>query len=273
MDPHVHYSSKKSELASLFSAISNYPIECINLISDRNPGKQWIKDVEEFGQIGEKVIPYYMLDLTSGAADQVQQAYDLGFWGLKFIAPSFAYDDPIYIDILSRAQDLGMPCLFHTGVFGFTDYANKVGTGMSLMRADMLDTLAHRYPDLLIQGAHIGNPNVFEAIRAAQYSPNLKWDTCGGIRHILMADPIRLYAAMNHLPGAWDDIMWATDTATGYFKPEYAEGWPSFYEYMLASWQRILAGFPIKPTSDQLDKYFYLNARGWVDRVIEKRKK
>jgi hypothetical protein len=78
---------------------------------------------------------------------------------------------------------------------------------------------------------------------------------------------------MHGLPGAWDCVAWATDTTTGTFAPEHADGWPSQYEYQLAIWERILAGLPQKPTGEQLDKFFYGNARAWIDRAKDKRKR
>jgi len=273
IDPHVHYDDNPADLEVLFQVVDQYKVECITIISTTSPGKECIKALGAHGKIGERIFPYYRLNLCTGGADQVQRAYDLGFWGIKFITAKYAYDDPIYDPILRRGQELGMPCLFHTGVMSGSEERRVAGSGMSLMRADMLDTLAWRYPELLIQGAHLGNPDVATAFRACQYSPNLIWDASGGIRHLLIADPILLYASMNHLPQAWDYMMWSTDTVSGKFPPEFADGWPNQFEYQLALWQRILAGLPVKPTAEQLDKFFYGNARKWFDRIIEKRQK
>lgn len=273
MDLHVHYRGKPESLESLFPILDRYNVDCIHLIFGPKADAGQIKEAEKHGKVGERFIPFYWLDLNSGDADQVDRAYDQGFWGLKFICPKYAYDDHIYDPILARGQELGMPCLFHTGVLGRSPLKLEAGCGMSLMRADMLDTLVNRYPDLLIQGAHLGNPDVATAIRASQYSPNMIWDACGGIRHLLMGNPMLLYGAIYNVPEAFNYFAWATDGTNGLFPPEWADGWPTHYEYQLCYWQRILASLPVAPTTEQLDRFFHGNAREWVDRIIANRKK
>ena len=65
--------------------------------------------------------------------------------------------------------------------------------------------------------------------------------------------------------------MWATDTTTGFFRPEVSDGWPTQYEYQLAYWQDILSRFPTSPTSEQLDGFFHGNAKRWLERIKENR--
>ncbi|MCX7804287.1 MAG: amidohydrolase family protein [Planctomycetota bacterium] len=271
IDLHVHYRGDPKTLDILFPLLDRYRVECIHLIFDRGAGKDDLRRAGTYGKIGERIIPFFRLDLRTGDSDQVRRARDLGFWGLKFIHPRYPYDDRVYDPILSLAQDYGMPCLFHTGVLGRSEHKIEAGCGMSLMRADMLDTLANRYPDLLIQGAHLGNPDVAAAFRASQCSPNLIWDASGGIRHLLQGDPRLLYACMYGLPDAWTCFAWSTDTTTAVFPPEYADGWPNQIEYQICYWQRIFAQLPVKPGTADLDRFFYGNARAWIDRIVAKR--
>ncbi|MFH1023517.1 MAG: amidohydrolase family protein [Planctomycetota bacterium] len=270
MDPHVHSDGDPRRLETLRTVMDRHRVEGVNLISPKGAGRAWLRRAATLGPIGTRVIPFYWLDLANPRASQVTRAYDLGFWGLKFIAPVTAYDDRFHEPLLARAEALGMPCLFHVGVLGGS--RGSPGTGMSLMRADMLDTIAGRHPDLIVQGAHLGNPDVVTAFRATQYSPRLMWDASGGIRFLLRADPRFLHAAMHGLPNAWDVVMWATDTVTGVFSPEYADGWRDQYDYQLAFWQRILAGLPVTPSPEQLDRFFYGNAKRRHDEIRRRRK-
>lgn len=272
IDPHVHYSGNKAALATLAGVLRDYRVETVFLISGGNAEKPWFKDVEEHFVVGQSVIPFYWLDLRSNNPDQVQKAYDLGFWGLKFIGPSHAYDDRFYDPLFARAQALRMPILFHTGLLGKGPSALASGTGMSLMRPDTLDTIASRFPELLLQGAHLGSPYIAEAVCTTIYSPNLMWDLSGGCRHLLQVNPLLLAAPINGRPGIWKKFMWSTDTASGVFSPEHADGWPTQYEYQLATWQRILANLPVPPTTEELDGFFYGNARRRLDEIRAQRR-
>ncbi len=214
--------------------------------------------------IGSRSVPYYKLDLQSNDPAQIDRAYDLGFWGLKWINNTVAYDDPFFAPLLRRAQEKRMPCLFHVGVLVG---ARGLGAGMSLMRADMLDTLAKRYPDLLIQGAHLGCPNIEEAIWGSEMNENLVWDCSGGCRFHCEANPYLLHSAVHRRARAWKSIMFGSDTTQGLYPPEWADGWPSQIEHRIAEWQRVLSALPIPPTTEQLDNFFYGNARRWLDRI------
>jgi len=274
LDPHVHCPDKPQDFKSLATVLDDYRVESINLIFWNHQMVEWkkVRTGRLLGKIGERVIPYYGLDLNNNKKSQVDKAYDLGFWGLKFICSSHSYDDHFYDPIYARAEELGMPCLFHTGVLGTGVDKLRAGTGMSLMRADSLDTIATRFPKLLIQGAHLGNPEIFTPFRVSQYATNVQWDVCGGCRFLLVAAPELLHASMNGMKNAWDQITWASDTASGVFPPEWADGWKSQYEYHLCFWQKILSLLPVPPTTEQLDKFFYGNAKRRTDEVRALRK-
>lgn len=110
---------------------------------------------------------------TPDPADQVDRLKEMGFTGLKFIRPYYAYDDERYFPLYERAQALGMPILFHTGflVIRESDRANKVS--QDKMRAIRLDTLGRAFPELRMMMAHLGNP---------EYDVGL--DICRCFKHI-----------------------------------------------------------------------------------------
>ena len=265
IDTHIHYGGDPKDLAMLVEACRVSRIETMFVIDwnlvDRKP---WLRQVDDALGIGRGAIPFCKLNLQSNDPAQVDRAYDLGFWGLKWIGNSVAYDDRFFDPLLVRAQERHMACLFHTGVLSG---GQQTGSGMSLMRADQLDTVAKRYPGLLIQGAHLGCPNIDEAIWGSEFCDNLIWDCCGGCRFHCDANPYVLHSAMHRRTRAWKSITFATDSTQGMYPPEWADGWSSRIDHRLAEWQKILAALPMPPTSEQLDDLFYGNARRWVDRI------
>jgi len=46
----------------------------------------------------------------------VDELKDQGFAGLKFTVPTDRYSSPEFHPCYARASELGMPCLFHTGI-------------------------------------------------------------------------------------------------------------------------------------------------------------
>jgi len=271
IDPHVHYRGRIDDLETLANVFERYHVECMFLICGRDAGPQWLREVDRYFTIGQQVIPFYRIDMKQSDPQGVRAAYDMGFWGIKCIGPSCAYDDHFYDPVYAEAQQLGMPMLFHTGLLAKSGADPETGTGMSLMRADSLDTIAARFPELLIQGAHLGNPEIASAILSSVYSDNVIWDASGGCRHLLRVDPKILAAPLCGRAQLWDRIMFATDTASGVFSPEHADGWPTVYEYQLAFWQDILSRMPEPPNSEQLDGFFYVNAHRWLDRIKQQR--
>jgi predicted TIM-barrel fold metal-dependent hydrolase len=79
---------------------------------------------------------------------------ELGCKGLK-LCPSYQYfypNDPLVYPIYAKAEELGIPVMFHTG--------SSVFHGSRLKYADplLLDDIAVDFPDLTILMAHSGRP-------------------------------------------------------------------------------------------------------------------
>lgn len=268
-DTHIHWDGDPENLAMLVQAREVNNIEYMFMIAGRQADQvEWIKAVDRDFGIGKHAIPYYMLDLKNNDPAQVDKANDMGFWGLKWIGTQRPLDDHWYDPLLQRAAELNMANLYHVGVLA----GGRTGSGMSLQRADMMDTISKRYPDMLVQGAHLGEPNIHEAFWAAEFGDNLMWDTSGGCRFQCDANPLILYAAMHRRESAWDSITFATDCTKGVYPPEWADGWKSKIDHRMCEWHDILSRLPVAPTTEQLDKMFFANAIRWVERMKEQRK-
>jgi predicted TIM-barrel fold metal-dependent hydrolase len=154
----------------------------------------------------ELFIPVAVIDPEEIDGDGVQRLYDMGYRGLKLIGVARDYDDPDYMPSYAKAQDLGMPILYHMGVIGGgLDYSithprrdaaaaqayqrmlamqgrqpprNVSASRMSPLH---LDTIANRFPRLKIIGAHVGNQGNYEyAASVARWRHNVWFDMSGG---------------------------------------------------------------------------------------------
>jgi predicted TIM-barrel fold metal-dependent hydrolase len=101
-----------------------------------------------------------------------------GFVGLKFILPKVTYHDESLYPWYQRAEELGMPVLFHLGIVARVP-GKRDRVDNNLMRPVYLDTIARSFPDLTIFGAHLGNPWYGEACMCCRWNPNLYFDLSG----------------------------------------------------------------------------------------------
>src|SRR5690606_36466268 len=139
---------------------------------------------------------------------EVRELYEMGYRGLKLIGVARDYDTPDYMPSYGMAERLGIPILYHLGVIGGgLDYsinhprrdaaaaqqyerwramtgrpgANRAAsaTRMSPLR---LHTIANRFPNLRIIGAHLGNQGNYQfSASVAPWRHNVYLDMSGGV--------------------------------------------------------------------------------------------
>jgi hypothetical protein len=111
---------------------------------------------------------------------EIDQFHHADFRGLGEITSSEKnYDDPSYWPIYDRAAKYHMILLFHTGTVVRPDPGKPENVSFDRMRATRLDLIARHWPQLIIIGAHLGNPDYAEAAEVARWSPNLYFDLSG----------------------------------------------------------------------------------------------
>ena len=118
----------------------------------------------------------------------------LGFEGLKFIDPYYPYSHETYFPLYEKAEQLGMPILFHTGWVAWREEEayRRARVDSDNMRPYKFDKIARAFPNLKMIGAHLGLPHAREALQMAIF-PNVYFDICGGsgrkehVREILTA--------------------------------------------------------------------------------------
>jgi hypothetical protein len=169
-------------------------------------GPSYEVGIELLKKYPEIFIPVALIDPEEIDGDAVQRLYDMGYRGLKLIGTARNYDDADYLGTYAKAEQLGMPILFHMGVIGGgIDYsithprrdakAAQMYDRMMAMQDRMpprnvsasrmsplhLDTIANRFPRLRVIGAHLGNQGNYEySASVARWRHNVWFDMSGG---------------------------------------------------------------------------------------------
>ena len=112
--------------------------------------------------------------------NEIDRFHAAGFRGLGEITSSQKnYDDRSYWPIYDRAAMYHMILLFHTGAVMRKDPDRPEDVSFDRMRATRLDLIARHWPQTIVIGAHLGNPDYAEAAEVARWSPNLYFDLSG----------------------------------------------------------------------------------------------
>ena len=122
------------------------------------------------------------LDLTREPSE-IDRLKELGFFGLKPYKPALPWSNEAYFPLYRRAEELGMPILFHTGLVAQSP-GNTVahGFGSENMRPSHLADIAEAFPHLTILGGHLGWPYLEETAQNLYYYPNITHDVSGCLR-------------------------------------------------------------------------------------------
>jgi len=127
------------------------------------------------------IVPFYRVRLDEAKAETVERAQDRGFAGLKFIDPKLPYAHESYFPVYEKAQELGMPALFHTGFLGFN---GERGVRQENHDPTFLITIATYFPRFRMVGAHLGHQWALSAVYAMKNCEHVWFDMSGGtIRH------------------------------------------------------------------------------------------
>ena len=122
--------------------------------------------------------PNYVIGLwrfnAKRGAEQLDEARDLGFRGVKIIDTPLPYSHEDYFPLYAKCQDFGFPILFHTGILAILDSRQEN------FRPVYLGTICGAFPELRVIGAHFGLQWYWEAIFMARAYKNLFFDLSGG---------------------------------------------------------------------------------------------
>lgn len=151
------------------------------LIEPRPSEETLTRLIEVCNRFSGFFIPYGRVDLSRPQEIDINKLFDIGSVGIKFICPYKDYDDECYFPLYEKAEELNMPILFHTGIIASLENEPRKIRGVSSarMKPEMLDTIARAFPELIIQGAHLGNPWYEISLEIMRYNRNIYWDLSG----------------------------------------------------------------------------------------------
>ncbi len=141
----------------------------------------------------------------------VDHLFAQGFRGLKTTRPTARYDDPAFWPVYARAQDLGMPILFHTGFVLVTASDGDDAVSSDYMRPVCLDLVARRFPRLRAIVAHLGMPWYEEAATLVRFHANFCVDWTGSRRGWRSHKTPGFLADLFYWDDAFGKVVFGTD--------------------------------------------------------------
>jgi len=166
-----------------------------------------------------RIIPFAHLPLGYVEPLEIDRCISRGFKGFKVLAPDKNLNDRSYWPYYQRIQHYRVPLLFHLGILAVRreHYIHDVDT--SRMRPVFLDAVLRAFPDIVIIGAHFGNPWYEEAAMLARWHNNLYFDLSGSS---LKAKPPEFFGQIlwwkhnrqyGHGNNPWHKMLFATDVS------------------------------------------------------------
>ena len=270
IDAHLHWIPGRPD---------NNPEDLINsgkiksgwILSVHDLATGFAKD-EEIIELCQKypdfLIPFGYLDFDEASPERIDFLYKEGCIGLKAIWPEKAYDDPEHFPYYEKANNLGMPIVFHVGgapywppertrVPGKRQYSKN-------MTAMTIDAVAKTFPELTIIMAHMGGGDFDPwANQVAHGNPNVHMD-------LSAVDEETVKKAVKRV-GA-HKILFGSDgeTLNGIAK---AESWICFFKYYERSeksMKELLGEGQFKMYQENIDKPRKLIMGENAERIIEK---
>ena len=201
----------------------------------------------------------------SRPVDQIDRLREKGFIGLKPYKPDTGWNDEKFYPYYERAEQLGMPILFHTGMAAPAGEWRRCrapgrGFGPDGMRPAYLAGVAEAFPNLSIIGGHLGYPWIEETFQNLYYYNNIVHDI-SGYRNALPELLANLDRFSNDGSGRFlnEKFLFATDQFYGIRSEneralKLKEFWTLLFELIGSVYYRW--GAP-----EEAEKFFYGNAR------------
>jgi hypothetical protein len=128
-----------------------------------------------------RIVPFGALELDApDATKQMAEFHDLGYRGLGEISSMQKNcSDPKYFPIFELSSQYKWILMFHTGIVGRDDFNKAENVASGRMRPIYLEEISRQFPQLIILGAHLGNPEYEWAGEVTRWNPNIYFDLSG----------------------------------------------------------------------------------------------
>lgn len=175
IDSHQHFQSSPDYIRRLVNVYR--PLNAMACVLTPVTGFDTVRKAA--AEHADVIIPYGFINVDDPQAlTDIQKFADAGFRGIKMHRPKRDWDNFGYFQIYEKLQSLKLVALFHTGIVAGTGEQPEQSS-MARMRPAYLHTISRSFPQLIIQGAHFGNPWYDEAAEAARWQKNLYFDLTG----------------------------------------------------------------------------------------------
>jgi uncharacterized protein len=215
VDSHAHLYPHSGYLGDLLAACDRLGVEriCLSGLGEAFAMAGNEDTAAAIAAAPDRVVGYYFVRLGKHSVADVDRAAEAGFRGLKLTIPLLPYDDECYFPLYERAEALGLPCLFHTGIVTTATYT--AGVSSAKMRPVHLDAIAREFPRLACVCAHLGMPWYEEAAAIARILANVYLDLSGAPAGWRKQKPAAFFRDALYWPGAWGKVLWGSDVAVG----------------------------------------------------------
>ena len=127
----------------------------------------------------DKIIGFMSVhpDAQDAIGEIERSAHDLGLRGMK-LGPNYQGFDPVGANafrVYGKAQEMGLPIVFHQGTSPFPDAPLRYAHPM------VMDEIAAAFPDLRIVMAHMAHPWHVDCVNVIRKHPNVYADVSGAL--------------------------------------------------------------------------------------------
>jgi predicted TIM-barrel fold metal-dependent hydrolase len=174
IDGHQHWGESPNYVETLVNTYQpRNAVACVNAYM-----RDWARLKSAAKRYPETIVPYGRIFIDSPESlAEIDRFAAEGARGIKMHKPTRNWDSAEYFPVYERIDRHKLLALFHTGIASHIDEPEY--SGMARMRPEYLDTISRAFPNLYIQGAHLGNPWYEAAAEAARWSPRLYFDVTG----------------------------------------------------------------------------------------------
>ena len=215
IDVHAHLFEGKAALKSLVSNArkQNYKGMCLSSTGKKHfqVGNDAVLAVAK--SYPDIIYPFVWVDLDKTDANVLEEYKERGAKGVKVIDPLLPYNHPNYLPVFTKAGELGLPVLFHTGIKARL-YDGPPSCNVN-HRPTFVDDAARRCPKTKMILAHISTPWHDEALMTARINPNVYIDLSSGSGWEIKGMDGKWFKRALWWKDAWKKVLFASDVRPG----------------------------------------------------------